>query len=104
MCSAHVSASDPSAGLSGLPWRVVEVRALAGYRLAVRFADSTRGEVDMARLIESDRAGVFKSLQDVGVFERVHVEQGAVTWPGDIDLAPDAMYAAIKARGSCELS
>lgn len=104
MCSAQVSASDRAAGVSAPAWRVVEVNALPGYRLDVRFADGTRGEVDMARLVESDHAGVFAVLRDVGLFERVQVDHGAVAWPGDIDLAPDAMYAAIRAHGRHELS
>jgi hypothetical protein len=29
----------------------------------------------------------------------VRFEDGAVTWPGDIDLAPDAMYREIKRSG-----
>ena len=104
MCSAQVSNSDPPAGLTASAWRVVEVRALPGYRLAVRFADGTSGEVDMARLVLSDGAGVFASLRDVHVFEQVHVDRGAVAWPNQIDLAPDAMYASIKAHGRYELS
>jgi hypothetical protein len=27
------------------------------------------------------------------------IEHGAVTWAGDLDLAPDAMYDEIKAAG-----
>jgi hypothetical protein len=27
------------------------------------------------------------------------LDSGAVAWPGDIDLAPDAMYEEIKAKG-----
>jgi hypothetical protein len=30
------------------------------------------------------------------VFARAYVEYGAVVWPGEIDLAPDAMYDEIK--------
>jgi len=102
MCSAQVSASDSAAGLSGTPWRVLEARALPGYRLAVRFADGTEGEVGMVGLIESDRAGVFAQLRDRNAFESVRVEHGAVAWDG-VDLAPDALYASIKANGRCEL-
>jgi len=29
---------------------------------------------------------------------------GAVTWPGEIDLAPDAMYAEITATGAWTLN
>jgi hypothetical protein len=28
-------------------------------------------------------------------FERVYIDSGAVAWPGDIDLAPDAMYSQV---------
>jgi hypothetical protein len=31
------------------------------------------------------------------------VEYGAVTWPGEIDLAPDAMYAEFKKNGEWKL-
>jgi hypothetical protein len=27
-----------------------------------------------------------------GFFSQVFIDHGAVAWPGDIDLAPDAMY------------
>ena len=33
------------------------------------------------------------------VFAQVGIDHGAVTWPGEIDLAPDAMYDEIKASG-----
>jgi hypothetical protein len=38
-------------------------------------------------------------LKDEVLFRRVYVEQGAVTWPGELDLAPDAMYDEIKRHG-----
>jgi hypothetical protein len=105
MCSTQVSASDRSTGLSSsLPWRVVDVTAMPGCRLSVRFQDGMRGVVDMKALVESESAGVFASLRDQSVFNAVHVEFGAVTWPGEIDLAPDALHAAIKANGECVLS
>jgi hypothetical protein len=81
------------------PWRVVEVQASASYRLAVTFMDGTAGEVDMSRLVMSDSAGIFAKLRDLGLFAQVNVEHGAVVWPGEIDLAPDAMYDEIKKHG-----
>lgn len=81
------------------PWRVVEVNALPDYRLSVRFTDGTRGEVDLSRLIRSENAGVFTKLQDPGLFAKVYLEYGVVMWSGEIDLAPDAMYDAIKQNG-----
>jgi hypothetical protein len=82
-----------------VPWRVVDVRPLAGLRLAVQFADGTPGEVDVSRLVAGEGAGVFACLRDPDVFAQVGIDHGAVTWPGEIDLAPDAMYDEIKANG-----
>ena len=50
-------------------------------------------------LVRSPSAGVFARLADPSLFAQVFVEHGAVTWPGEIDLAPDAMYAEIKKAG-----
>lgn len=82
-----------------MPWRVAEVRALDGFRLWVRFIDGTEGSVDMAPLVRSATAGVFAALANPECFQQVRVEHGAVTWPGELDLAPDAMHAAIRASG-----
>ena len=79
-----------------MPWRVVEVQTLPGYRLRVRFIDGLDGTVDMSVLVRSPHAGVFAQLADPTRFAQAFVEHGAVTWPGELDLAPDAMYAAIK--------
>ena len=70
---------------------VVEVHAEEGYRLSVRFGDGTAGVVEMAGLIASADAGVFAALRDPARFAEAFVEMGAVVWPGDLDLAPDAM-------------
>ncbi|MGO8988075.1 MAG: DUF2442 domain-containing protein [bacterium] len=81
------------------PWRVVEVHTLADYRLFVRFSDDTTGEVDLSRLVAGGNAGIFAALRDPALFAQVYVEYGAVVWPGEIDLAPDAMYDEIKKLG-----
>jgi hypothetical protein len=82
-----------------IPWRVTEVRVLNDHCLFVRFVDGTTGEVDLSRLIMSSRAGVFAALRDPALFARVYVECGAVSWPEELDLAPDAMYDEVKAKG-----
>lgn len=79
-----------------MPWRLAAVEALPAFRLRVRFVDGTEGVVDLAALIQSPDAGVFTALADPALFAQARIEYGAVTWPGEIDLAPDAMYAEIK--------
>ena len=34
-------------------------------------------------------------LRDEQFFEQVFIDYGAVAWPGEIDLAPDALYAQV---------
>jgi hypothetical protein len=80
----------------GSPWRVTAVEALPEYRLRVSFADGLTGTVDMSRLVHSPKAGVFAALTDPSLFAQVRLDFGAVAWPGDLDLAPDAMHAAIQ--------
>ena len=82
-----------------VPWRLKEVMALSGCRLKVCFQDGLEGIVDMSALVLSEDAGVFAALRDEKVFRQVFLEYGAVTWPGEIDLAPDAMYEEIKQNG-----
>jgi len=82
-----------------VPWRLTDVQALSGYRLKVRFQDGLEGLVDMSTLVRSEKAGVFAALRDKTVSRPVFLEYGAVTWPGEIDLAPDAMYEEIKKNG-----
>lgn len=81
------------------PWRVMEVRPLQGYRLHVRFVDGVEGIVDLETLIHSSHAGVFAALRDMSLFNQVDLVYGAVTWPGELDLAPDSMHDEIKANG-----
>lgn len=81
------------------PWRVTKVEGLSEFRLQVAFADGLTGMVDMARLLDSPKAGVFAALRDSFLFVRVTIEHGAVTWPGELDLAPDAMHDAIRQHG-----
>ena len=79
-----------------MKYDVVEVQPVLPMALQVRFADGTAGRV---RFEPSHLTGVFEALKDPIVFAQARVEAGAVTWPGDLDLAPDAMYAEIKSHG-----
>ena len=84
-----------------VPWRVTSVTILPAARLRVTFVDGTSGDVDMRAFLErSDVTGsVFEALRDPVHFEAAAVVLGAVSWPSGADLAPDAMYDAIRHRG-----
>ncbi|HTF68656.1 MAG TPA: DUF2442 domain-containing protein [Edaphobacter sp.] len=78
------------------PWRVVAVEPRPDFCLVVRFADGLTGRVDMTKKIHADNAGAFARLADPERFAKVRILHGAVTWPGGLDLAPDAMHDAIQ--------
>jgi hypothetical protein len=73
-------------------WDVVEVKPESDYGLFVRFKDGLAGRI---QLRQEDLTGVLAPLLDDRFFKQVFVDQGAVAWPGDIELAPDAMHAQI---------
>ena len=81
-------------------WDVVEVKPEPEYCLIVRFRDGLSGRV---RLRPEEFAGALAPLGDVDFFTQVFIDNGAVAWPGDIDLAPDAMYADVAGRDSAQL-
>ncbi len=79
-------------------WSIVRFAVLPSYRIEVSFADGTSG-VAQGRLGDG-----FDALCDETFFSKVYLEHGALTWPGGIDLAPDAMYRRIRADGVSILS
>ena len=87
---------DFAFGLEPCSPPVVAVAATDNLTLQVEFADGVRGAV---KFLPAHLTGVFERLKDAEFFARASVENGAVTWPGELDLAPDAMYDALKNQG-----
>ncbi len=77
-------------------WDVKSVQLTGPLSFNVQFEDGLTGKVQFET---SHLTGVFESLKDPLVFQKIGIEGGAVTWPGELDLAPDTMYAEIKAKG-----
>ncbi len=73
-------------------WDIVEVVPKSDYNLFVRFKDGTSG---LIRVRDEQLTGVLEPLRDERFFQQVFIDQGAVAWPGEIELAPDAMYAEV---------
>jgi hypothetical protein len=70
---------------------VLSVRHVGGSRLALEFDDETRGEADLTVLIK--RGGLFAPLADHALLAKAYVDDGTVCWPGDVDVAPERLYA-----------
>lgn len=79
-----------------MEWDVTDVKVVGEFALAVRFQDGVEGAV---KFLPSFFRGVFTHLANLTEFQKVAVVDGVVTWPGELDLAPDAMHAEIKRSG-----
>jgi hypothetical protein len=76
--------------------KITGAKAVGGYRLQVGFDDGVCGIVDF-----SDYAGlgVFAAWLKPGLFEQVFVtKNGALAWPGELDLCSDAIYLRLTGK------
>lgn len=70
------------------------------YTLSVTFTDGRTGVV---RFDPQFFSGVFAPLKEKAVFEAVCIDDGALSWPGYADIAPDALYKTIVEKGEALL-
>ncbi len=77
---------------------VVSASYVDGYRIELVFDDGARGVVDFSEYL--DQGGVFERLEDPEFFRSFEVDPdlGVVTWGGEVDVAPETLYA--KATGT----
>jgi hypothetical protein len=74
----------------------IEVKALPGYHIWLRYDDGAQGEVDLSDIAGR---GVFRAWTDPAVFDAVRLgSHGAIEWSPDLDLCPDAMYLRLTGK------
>ena len=74
----------------------LEVKALADYRIWIRYADGEEGEVDLSHLAGQ---GVFALWEDEQKWKNVRIaEDGAIRWSEDVELCPDATYLKLTGK------
>jgi hypothetical protein len=74
---------------------LVAAEYVGGYRIRVRFADGTAGEVNL----EDELYGpVFEPLKEPGYFKQfaIHPELHTLTWPNGADFAPEFLFSAVR--------
>ena len=73
---------------------VVSASYVDGYRIELAFDDGERGVVDFTEYL--DGGGVFERLRDPEFFRSFTVDRdlGVITWGGEVDVAPETLYAA----------
>ncbi len=74
-------------------YRIVDARARERYRIWLKFADGTEGEVDLSYLAGK---GVFSEWAEKNTFAKVDIgPDGELIWPGGADLCPDSLYMKV---------
>ncbi|PEN08767.1 hypothetical protein CRI93_03145 [Longimonas halophila] len=74
----------------------LEVKALADYRIWIRYADGSEGEVDLSHLVGR---GVFKLWEDEEKWKNVRIaDDGAIRWSEEVELCPDATYLKLTGK------
>jgi hypothetical protein len=68
---------------------VCEVKAAPDHLLHLVFNTGEERYFDMKPYLEYP---VFKRLQNPAFFSLARIDYGTVTWPGDIDIAPETLY------------
>nr|VFK10115.1 MAG: Protein of unknown function (DUF2442) [Candidatus Kentron sp. LPFa]VFK26112.1 MAG: Protein of unknown function (DUF2442) [Candidatus Kentron sp. LPFa] len=69
---------------------VASVSVVEDFTLALTFNTGKQGQFDMRPYLHYP---VFQRLTNPGFFSLARVAYGTVTWPGEIDIAPERLYA-----------
>jgi hypothetical protein len=76
--------------------KVLEVRALPGQKIWVRYEDGVEGEVDLSRFAGK---GVFSAWTDRAFSETVHVSpHGSIAWSDEVELCADSTYLELTGK------
>ena len=68
---------------------VIRVVATADHQLQLEFENGENRVFDMRPCLSKRPFG---PLNDIAIFKLARVENGAVVWPGDLDVAPETLY------------
>jgi hypothetical protein len=76
--------------------KIVAAKPLTAFRIELQFDNGESGVIDLSSFAGR---GVFATWDESGVFEQVSVSaEGALQWPGEIDMCPDSLYLRMTGR------
>lgn len=77
-------------------FKPVDVKALPGYKVWLRYADGTEGDVDLSHLAGR---GVFALWLDDAAFQKVHIgSHGQIAWSDEVEICPDSIYLRLTGK------
>jgi hypothetical protein len=74
-----------------MEWDIINLEYLGGYRLRLTFLSGEMGDVDLSKYVSYN--GVFSRFADLDYFRQVDIDSGVLTWPNDVDIAPETIYS-----------
>jgi hypothetical protein len=81
--------------------KILMAKPVSDFRIELAFDNGESGVVDLSSYAGR---GVFAAWNSPGVFEQVRVTaEGALEWPGEIDLCPDALYLKMTGKTAEQL-
>ena len=81
--------------------KALDVQALPGYRIRVRFADGVEGVADLSSLAGR---GVFKTWDEDPGFQSVRIgSSGEIEWSDEVAICSDSVYLRITGKSPAEL-
>lgn len=75
---------------------VTKAAYLRDYKVYLEFDNGIKGVADLEQ--KAKRSGVFAPLEDVVYFRKLRLDPalGTICWPNGADIAPEALYEAVK--------
>lgn len=72
---------------------VISANYKGEYKIEVVFEDGASGTIDFSKYVS--KGGVFDKLKNQDFFKKFQIdhELGVLTWEGEIDIAPETLYA-----------
>ncbi|MDT4329502.1 DUF2442 domain-containing protein [Methylomonas sp. MS20] len=68
---------------------ITAVQVLPTYRLLLSYINGERRVFDVTPYLDR---GVFVRLKDFNLFAQAYLAFGTVSWPGELDIAPETLY------------
>ena len=80
--------------------KVTNVNVLSGYKLQVVFDDGVSGEIDLKNFIGK---GVFSSLTDKTLFNKVYSTGYSIAWNDDLEIDAVTVYAELLKKNPADV-
>ena len=80
--------------------KITDAKPVDRFHVFLRFENGASGIVDLSHLAGR---GVFRAWLQDDVFEQLSISPvGALKWPGELDLCPDALYLQMVGKSALE--